>query len=68
MTLRPICAVCHRAVEAFVTEEDAFMQRVTFTARCHGETQRVVLDMAEVASGPVFIGKAFDDEPKRLPR
>ena len=44
------------------------MQRVTFTARCHGETRRVVLDMAEVARGPVFIGKAFDDEPKRLGR
>ena len=30
--------------------------------------QKVVLDMAEVASGPLFIGKAFDDQPKRLPR
>ena len=65
MTVRPICAVCHHAVESFVETEDAGWERWILVAKCHGEVERVTIRFSEVKSGPIFIGLAFTDSPKR---
>ena len=41
-SLRPTCARCHKLVDSFEEQPDAFMDRVTFVARCHGQTERIM--------------------------
>jgi len=60
----PLCAVCGVPVERFEEQEDAFMQRKVFIARCHGETERVVLSEAECSG--VQLGQAFTSSARRL--
>ena len=57
MNARPTCAVCHKPVETFEEVEDTFIDRVVFVARCHGQTERVVLQSGEASR--VDFGLAF---------
>lgn len=43
MHARPICAKCNRLVDAFSESHDPFLERVTWTAYCHGEQESVSL-------------------------
>lgn len=47
LTARPICGVCRRAVEKMTEEEDTYREVVIFTARCHGESERIVIPMGD---------------------
>lgn len=59
---RPDCALCGKPVEDF-TEEEGFLDRfVVFIARCHGETQRVRVELETIKDGRVDFGLAFVPE------
>jgi hypothetical protein len=61
----PTCAVCRVPVENLDVFDDPFMGRVVFVVRCHGETERVVLQHAE-AGRVTALGVAFESSPRRL--
>jgi len=64
---KPMCAVCGRPVEAMLEEHDEFTQRVLFTAVCHGQRERVRVDV-EVLQGVrgIAFGVAFSSSPRQL--
>jgi hypothetical protein len=41
------------------SREDKWLERVTFTVECHGETETVEVDMQELARGETRFGEAF---------
>lgn len=47
----PWCERCNRRCESVEEDYDGFMQRVVYTARCHGERERVVIDRHELEAG-----------------
>ncbi|WP_175760509.1 hypothetical protein [Burkholderia anthina] len=58
----PICSICNRTVDHFEWVHDLVIGRITFTARCHGDTQIQYLDDRDLERlGPdnVSIGYAF---------
>ena len=67
---RPTCAVCQKPVDVFeVTEDPDFMRRVVLLARCHGETERVVIgidDFRQMTRGRMAMGLAFQGSTERL--
>lgn len=65
---RPMCAVCGKPVDEMLEEEDEMLRRVTFTAVCHGQRERVTVNEELVESGRVQgFGTAFANSPRRLP-
>ena len=46
-SLRPTCALCHKLVDNFEEQYDAFLDRITFVATCHGQTERQTLNHQE---------------------
>lgn len=57
----PFCDVCQRPVEKLERDEDRFLERVRFTARCHGDSEVVDVserELVEMADGIKF-GVAF---------
>jgi hypothetical protein len=58
MTAKPLCARCLRPVDTFLESFDAFLGQVRFTARCHGETESVVFNEAEI-TGSIALTHAF---------
>lgn len=62
LTARPICDRCNKPVEQFVEAFDDFAQRVIYVARCHGESERVDIDVKTIEAArkwdPQF-GRAF---------
>jgi len=60
----PRCAVCRKTVDVFEETHDAFMGRVVFVAKCHGESERVVLTEAETRG--LTFGEAFTTAARRL--
>lgn len=44
----PMCGICLKRCERLLEEYDAFMQRVVYTAVCHGERERVVITEDEM--------------------
>ena len=64
---KPICDVCGHEVDDFCESMDNFFDRVTFIARCHGETQRVELSREEVDGSHISIGRAFVRPPRLSP-
>jgi hypothetical protein len=63
---RPDCALCGKPVEDF-TEEEGFLDRfMVFTARCHGEKERIRVELEVIKDGRVSFGLAFVPE-NRLP-
>lgn len=66
MTARPICAVCAVPVESLSEDRDAW-EGVVWTARCHGEVERVVLSEEELRTvSRIEFVQAFADSPRRL--
>jgi hypothetical protein len=58
----PRCAVCGKPVDSLTKDEDAFLERVTFTVKCHGDVEKVVFQGAEreaLGSPGVDFGEAF---------
>lgn len=57
----PICAVCNRPVESIERFQDHMRCRVGWIVRCHGETERVMLDDKELEEcrGQLRFGRAF---------
>jgi hypothetical protein len=66
LMLMPTCAVCGKTVEVFDTLDDSFMERVRFTARCHGETESVDIPYSQLGQSVRF-GQAFTSSTRRLP-
>jgi hypothetical protein len=54
----PICDVCNRPVDAFEEIHEDFIDKVIFTARCHGQTERVSVSTSELC-GSITLGRAF---------
>lgn len=66
--VRPTCAVCGTPVERVTEEhhEDGVLKgRVSFTAFCHGDSERVTVP-ARHTTGLNF-GLAFASSPRALP-
>jgi hypothetical protein len=61
----PTCAVCGQPVERMESEDDDFMGRRVFTARCHGESERVVVAHGDL-TGAITFGMAFTTSTRRL--
>lgn len=64
----PICDRCDKPVDELTEEVDDFLRRVTFTAACHGERERVTLTLEELARLPdsrLDFGRAFV-KPRQL--
>jgi hypothetical protein len=59
---RPTCDRCNKPVERFVEEYDPILRRVVYVARCHGESERVIVAESEIVAAdrwaPEF-GRAF---------
>ncbi len=55
---KPICARCGREVDRFIEEHNTFTEVVRYTAYCHGETESVSFNEAEL-NGAVRLGHAF---------
>lgn len=59
LSARPRCAVCGKPVEEF-TEDEGYLDRfVVFTARCHGQSERVWIELTVVKAGAINFGLAF---------
>lgn len=66
--MRPLCARCRRPVESFAWSRAVGGRAVTFTVRCHGETETTSVGFDELPalfSLGVQGGMAFA-EPKKL--
>lgn len=59
--MKPLCAKCKREVDTLLVMHDDFMQRIVFTAKCHGATDSVSVPYS---AEPVDItyGTAFQEE------
>lgn len=64
--VRPRCAVCGTFVERFDEVQDTFLERVVFTAYCHGDVERVEVAFSEMPASIDF-AEAFRS-PRRLSR
>lgn len=64
----PRCAVCRKPVDSITEEDDAFGERVTWTVRCHGESERVSLSYVELSNVPSldFRDAFTTTSPRRL--
>lgn len=69
--MRPLCARCRRPVESFAWTRPVGDRAVTFTARCHGETETTSVGFDElpalfslgVQGGTAFAGaKKLENE------
>ncbi len=66
LNTKPMCAACGHPVEEMTEEESA--DEVVWTARCHGERQRIRLGPKELAVvGRIDMGWAFVEAGKALP-
>lgn len=60
MPARPLCAVCLRPVDHFEERVEHFIGRRVFIVRCHGQSQRISLDEAEMRHvRTIDLGRAF---------
>lgn len=58
----PWCDRCDKSVDLLEQYEDVFSQQLVFTAVCHGERERVVVDLYDLIGSKVSgvsMGKAF---------
>lgn len=57
---RPVCSVCKVPVASFTEARDDFLDRVVFTAQCHGATEVASVDCATAdRMGAITWGPAF---------
>jgi hypothetical protein len=60
MAAKPLCAVCLRPVDHFEERVEEFIGRRVFVVRCHGQSQRISLDEAEMSNvRTIELGRAF---------
>jgi hypothetical protein len=61
----PLCAKCNKQCERLEQHYDDFMARMVYTAVCHGERERVVIERSilemteghlDMSTGAAFVG------------
>ena len=55
--VRPTCARCGHPVDFFEEVYESHIDKIIFTVRCHGDSERVVLSPSEAVS--LRFGEAF---------
>ena len=67
ISARPMCGRCGRLVDTLTERVDDFLGTVVFVAYCHGETERVALNLRGIGGIDPGYGVAFS-QAKELAR
>lgn len=65
----PLCAVCNKPCDSLEEYYDDFLERVVFTAVCHGQRERVTIERHELEALDrlnLSMGSAFAGSTRRL--